>query len=193
MAKDTRNLLIAAAAELLDQGGPSAVTLREVGKRAGVSHNAPYKHFSDKEELLGAVAAREFARMMEEAGQRIGDGAAIDALKEAMAGYVRWAKAHPARFRLAFGAWTDEPEALSKAASGARAMLVGVVERAQADGDLPRGNAERMASLILALAHGASHLALGGHLSVAGKGGADPEGLLDDLFALLSRAGGAKG
>ena len=59
MASDTRDTLVAVAAQLLDEGGPEAVTLREVGHRAGVSHNAPYKHFADKEALLAAVAAFE--------------------------------------------------------------------------------------------------------------------------------------
>jgi AcrR family transcriptional regulator len=58
----TRDALIDAAADLLTTGGPAAVTLREVGRRAGVSHNAPYKHFADKEELLAAVAARDLDR-----------------------------------------------------------------------------------------------------------------------------------
>ena len=62
MVPKTRDALVAAAAQLLDEGGPEAVTLREVGHRAGVSHNAPYKHFADKEALLAAVAARELDR-----------------------------------------------------------------------------------------------------------------------------------
>ena len=56
-----RNAILDAAAELLDSVGPDGVTLRAVGERAGVSHNAPYKHFRDKEALLAAVAVREFA------------------------------------------------------------------------------------------------------------------------------------
>ena len=58
----TRARLIEAAAALLEEGGPGAVTLREVGRRVGVSHNAPYKHFADKEDLLAAVAAAELRR-----------------------------------------------------------------------------------------------------------------------------------
>jgi hypothetical protein len=56
-AQPTRETLVSAAAELLDRGGPDAVTLREVGHLAGVSHNAPYKHFAGKESLLAAVAS----------------------------------------------------------------------------------------------------------------------------------------
>src|ERR1700677_3914321 len=62
MASSTRDALVDAAVQLLDEGGPEAVTLREVGHRAGVSHNAPYKHFTGKEALLAAVAARELRR-----------------------------------------------------------------------------------------------------------------------------------
>ena len=64
-AAATRRALLDSAAELLDGGGPGAVTLREVGARAGVSRGAPYRHFADKESLLTAVAA--------EGWQRVGD------------------------------------------------------------------------------------------------------------------------
>src|ERR1700754_2432495 len=64
-AAATRRALLDDAAELLDSGGPDAVTVREVGARAGVSRGAPYRHFSDKESLLTAVAA--------EGWQRVGD------------------------------------------------------------------------------------------------------------------------
>jgi len=64
-AAATRRALLDDAAALLDSGGPDAVTLREVGARAGVSRGAPYRHFADKESLLTAVAA--------ESWQRIGD------------------------------------------------------------------------------------------------------------------------
>ena len=64
MAHGTRysHILVAVAAELLDQGGPAAVTLRDVGRRAEVSRNAPYKHFASKEDLLAAIASRELTR-----------------------------------------------------------------------------------------------------------------------------------
>ena len=55
----TRNSILRAATKLLDQSGPDGVTLRGVAQIAGLSHNAPYKHFQDKEALLAGVAARE--------------------------------------------------------------------------------------------------------------------------------------
>ncbi|WP_074063640.1 TetR/AcrR family transcriptional regulator [Rhizobium etli] len=55
----THDTLIQAAANLLDDGGEQAVVLRAVGHAAGVSHNAPYKHFHNRDALLAAVAATD--------------------------------------------------------------------------------------------------------------------------------------
>ena len=51
-----KTALLEAALGLIREVGPTAFTLREVARRAGVSHNAPYRHFRDREELLAAVA-----------------------------------------------------------------------------------------------------------------------------------------
>ena len=48
---------------LIGEVGPRAFTLREVARRAGVSHNAPYRHFASKDELLAEVAAEGFDRL----------------------------------------------------------------------------------------------------------------------------------
>jgi hypothetical protein len=56
---------------------------------------------------------------------------------------------------------------------------------AQAANQAPVGDPERVAALVLALAHGAADLALGGHLARNGKGHASAEDLIDDLFALF--------
>lgn len=178
-------MLVAAAAELLDQGGPLAVTLREVGNKAGVSHNAPYKHFRNKEDLLAAIASRELNRQAHAMTARIAAKRPIEALRSLMRGYVRWARAYPQRFRLTFGTWTTDSPELAAAAARSRGELIAIAKAAQTGGELPSGNPERIAYLMLSLAHGAVDLALAGHLSSAGKGAADPEMLVDDLIALL--------
>jgi AcrR family transcriptional regulator len=186
MDSDTRTLLVAAAADLLDRGGPAAVTLREVGRRAGVSHNAPYKHFKSKEDLLAAIASRELDRQSRAMGAAASrTGRPIEKLRRLMHGYIRWARAYPQRFELTFGTWTRDSQELGAAASRSRARLIDLAHAAQRAGELPPGNPERIAYLMLSLAHGAVDLALAGHLSAKGKGAADPEMLIDDLFALL--------
>lgn len=101
--------------------------------RAGVSHNARYKHFTRKEALLAAVAAGELTRQ----------GAAVataTTLRSLLHVYVGWALAHPARFRLVFGAWSTGSEERAAAAETARAVLIALVAEQQRAGRLPDGD-----------------------------------------------------
>jgi hypothetical protein len=59
----------------------------------------------------------------------------------------------------------------------------------QAGQTLPAGDPERLAALVLAVAHGAVDLSLSGHLSTTGKGHANPQDLVDDLLDHLRRTG----
>jgi len=182
MAESRRETLIEAAAQLLDQGGPAAVTLRAVGKAAGVSHNAPYKHFDSKEALLAAVAGRELRRPSQTL-----DVGPFERLWAGLRLYAAWAVRHPERFSLTVSRWTEENAAFAAAQAEARADWVTLVFAAQAAGRLPPGDAERMTALLLSTAEGAVNLALTGRLSKTGPGHASPEDLIDDLFVSLSR------
>jgi AcrR family transcriptional regulator len=189
MAPSTREALIDAATRLLDRGGVQAVTLREVGRRAGVSHNAPYKHFAAKEALLAAVAARELARQRATLAATISRARSPEAiLRAAIHQYVAWAREHPARFKLVFGSWSTDSEELALAADAAQTLLVGIVGDAQEAGALPGGDPVRLASLLRALAHGAADLASAGHLQPKGKGHASADQLVDDLLDYLREA-----
>jgi AcrR family transcriptional regulator len=182
----TRELLITAAADLLDAGGKEAVTLREVAHRVGVSHNAPYKHFANKEALLAGVAAAELTKLGEElAALRKGDLPENEVLRATLREYVAWALAYPARFQLVFGVWSAPFEDLVVAAEFSRSTLLAIVEAAQQAGQLPPGDTERITSLLQAVIHGAVDLTVSGHLAAGGKGNADPDGLVDDLLHYL--------
>ncbi|WP_280264458.1 TetR/AcrR family transcriptional regulator [Nocardia wallacei] len=186
MPPTTRDLLLDSALRLLDAGGVETVTLREVGIGAGVSHNAPYKHFASKQALLAAVAARELSERATEfaaIAQRYPDPAEV--LREVLHSYIAWALSRPARFKLVFGSWSVESPELAEVAHNAQQALVALVARAQAAGTVPAGDPERLAALLRALAHGAADLAAAGHLSAEGKGHADPADLVDDLLAYL--------
>src|ERR1700692_2342998 len=60
---DLRRAIVTSALELLRETRSTEFSLRELARRAGVSHNAPYKHFADKRELLAAVSAAGFERL----------------------------------------------------------------------------------------------------------------------------------
>src|SRR5262245_6595104 len=59
---DLRRALLGAGIALARDGGPDAVVLREATRRAGVSANAAYRHFADRDALLGEVVSRAQAR-----------------------------------------------------------------------------------------------------------------------------------
>lgn len=108
-----RDALVDAGVELARAGGPEAVVLRSATRAAGVSHNAAYRHFADRDALLRAVCERCMSRLallMEERVDAVGaqDGHGdpvatawlrLDALGRA---YVEFATSEPGWFRTAF-------------------------------------------------------------------------------------------
>lgn len=183
----TRDALVAGATALLDQGGVDAVTLREVGRRAGISHNAPYRHFADKEALLAAVAAREldeYAALLRGSS----GGNAPPSLEAAIRAYVGRALDYPARFRLVYGPWSTESADLERSAAAAGTLLVDTVVAEQRRGSLPGGPPGRVADLIRSTAHGAIDLALAGHLSKHDELPTTPQELVADFLAILRRS-----
>ena len=189
MPKDTNERLIDAAVELLDRGGPPAVTLREVGKLAGVSHNAPYRHFADKEDLLAAVATRELRKQAASMSAARKMRSTRLALRTAVREYFDWARIYPARFALVFGSWSKPNSELREAARYTLSLLVEIVRKGQDQGELPRAKPERLAALIHAVAHGSAALEFSSHSSGRSKMASSPEVLLDDLLRYLSRPG----
>jgi AcrR family transcriptional regulator len=141
---DLRAELLRTAGEMLEKEGLASLRLRELARRAGVSHNAPYRHFPDRESLLAALAAEGFERL----------GAALQSRprREMGEGYVEFALAHPQRFRLMFGGLVQLEHRDRRAYEA--------LQKAFADlGD----QAPYAAAAAWALVHGLSHLLLDGH------------------------------
>jgi len=156
---DLHAALLRAAAEILEQQGLGALSLRAAARRAGVSHTAPYRHFSDREALLAALAAEGFARLAEALEQASRSGA--QARGEA---YVRFALAYPQRYRLMFGGLL-RPEAHPELARAAARAYAELIRTFAFVGDARR--AEVAAAAAWALVHGLSQLLLDGHLTRA--------------------------
>jgi AcrR family transcriptional regulator len=96
--------LLAAVEQVVQERGPAAITLREVARRAGVSHAAPAHHFGDKAGLLTAYAIEGFEELRHRL-QTAGDAAAQGGLSPFAAiglAYVRFAIEEPARFAVMF-------------------------------------------------------------------------------------------
>ncbi|MFF4501544.1 TetR/AcrR family transcriptional regulator [Streptomyces sp. NPDC001401] len=71
-----RNRLVDVGVDLVAREGAQALTLREIARRAGVSHGAPRRYFPTHLELLSAIARRGFAELAERATAATGDGTA---------------------------------------------------------------------------------------------------------------------
>ena len=104
--------LVRAAVELAREKGEAGVVLREVARRTGVSHNAAYRHFADREQLLAAVAHEAFAGLSAAMARRVREvgeeGTPQDRararLREIGRAYVEFALAEPGLFAVAFAA-----------------------------------------------------------------------------------------
>lgn len=128
---DLRRALLDAAARLVATEGAARVSLREIAREAGVSHAAPYHHFTDRESLLAEVAARGFDAMGEALAQGAGVGDASSSplarLQGAGVAYMRFAAENPELYRLMFGGLLSDRSrygGLQSAADGAFAVLL---------------------------------------------------------------------
>ena len=160
---DLRAALLAAAEAELATKGIEQFSLRAVAKRAGVSHAAPAHHFGDADGLLTALAAEGFTRFL--ATQRAHEAAAPpgqpDRLVAAGLGYIAFATAHPALFRLMFASQRPDfaAPALQQAARAAYQHLLDNIAEIRAIPD-PREDPAALtdATAAWAIVHGLADL-----------------------------------
>ncbi len=160
-----RAALVEAATALIAERGPDGFTLREVARRARVSHAAPYRHFRDRDDLLAAVVEQGFDGLRRAVTRAKSSPASpLEALRRAGIAYVNYAVAHPARFQVMFRMELDAEKypAARTAAEAAFESLVAAVAACQQSGDLPGSRPRVFATIAWSLVHGIAHLAIGG-------------------------------
>jgi AcrR family transcriptional regulator len=100
---DARNALLGAARRLLERDGAAGLSLRQVAEQAGLSRQAPYNHFINKEALLAELVAEGYVQLKQEveraAAANSDPGARLAAVAEA---YLAFAQRNPMVFRLMF-------------------------------------------------------------------------------------------
>lgn len=159
-----------AALELLETQPAASLSLREVARQAGVSHNAPYHHFGDRRQLLkrlAELAQKRHLETQEAAVERATDPTArLLAMGQA---YVEGAAAHPNAFNAIFdpeictpGSPTPE---MAPLIARNEELLARLVAEAWPDAD-EDGRAARAAAL-WGLVHGLATLVIAGHLPMA--------------------------
>jgi AcrR family transcriptional regulator len=126
---DLRRAILSAAVDAITAVGSANLSLRDVARRAGVSHAAPVHHFGDKAGVLTALAEEGFDLLAEALT------AAGDDFAEAGVAYVRFAVAHPAHFEVMFRPDTHHRDDPALAAARARAGAVLARGAARKPGD----------------------------------------------------------
>lgn len=115
-ATDLRQRILDASEQLLETEGLAALSMREVARRSGVTHQAPYHHFADRETILAELVTRgfqELARRLARANERHGNSRQasdrVGAATEAGQAYVGFAIDHPGVFRIMFRSEVCDP------------------------------------------------------------------------------------
>jgi AcrR family transcriptional regulator len=173
---DLRRDLLDTALELIAREGPSAVSLRALARRLGVSHAAPANHFPDKAALFTAIAVEGFGRLaeaIEEGVRQLGpDATAGQRFRAAGQAYTGFALAHPAHFAVMWQRdllHQDDPE-LVAAGDTTFELLLGSVRDIQSEGWAAGRDPQAVAYLAWSVVHGLAALWLGGSLQRGQRG-----------------------
>ncbi|WP_432828807.1 TetR/AcrR family transcriptional regulator [Dactylosporangium sp. CA-092794] len=183
-AAATRAALVRAAAQLLAEGGPEAVTLRAVGALAGVSRGAAYGHFEDKEALLTQIAVDGWTAVAD-ALERLGADAGLSAterLEQALIAFIDVARHQPHLYAQMFRTPTGDPQAVVRAAERSQQAFLAIVRPVVGAEDV-----RAQGALLMSSAHGIAGMELSGHLAKE-KWSVTGNELIVRLVAALRRA-----
>jgi AcrR family transcriptional regulator len=179
---DLRRAVLDAALDVIAASGPGAISLRDLARRAGVSHAAPAHHFKDKAGLLTAIAVEGNEMLAESLSQALAEDRT--GLIDLGVRYVRFALEHPAHFEVMFRPdlyHRKAPELLA-ARERTGSLLRGTVEAMSEDKRGPDAGLAQLAAW--SIAHGFVNLTRGGNLDRT-IGDRDPEEVFRSLAEVL--------
>ncbi len=162
---DLKNALIAAGIEILSKEGVAGLSLRKVARKAGVSHNAPYAHYADKQALIAAIATAGYEKLylkLMDVVQHYSDDPARQ-LVEASWAYVEFALAETDHFKITFSGVVEKEKdypAFVEVAQKNFQQVVEIIAACQQAGLLPEGPADLLALSVWSLLHGLVSLIL---------------------------------
>ena len=174
-----RAALVETGTAMARELGPDGIALREVARRVGVSHNAAYRHFADREALLNAIGAVGMELLTEAMEQRLADvpddldpvTRAQQRLRAVGRAYIEFALAEPGLFRTAFMSQADaagsEESASSEHDGGPYALLNKVLDELVEVGYLAAERRPNADVVCWSGVHGVAVLHLDGPLRLA--------------------------
>jgi len=165
---DLRNALLEAASDLIRERGAHGLTLRAVATRVGVSHTAPYRHFTDKMSLVAALSAEGIRGMtdaMRDEVATVEDPTPLVRYQLIGIAYVMYAYRNPEQFRVMFDDAVSDRERFPdvyEAKEECYQLLRSAIVDAQAMGTIRPRDPDEFALLSWSLVHGLSKLVLNG-------------------------------
>jgi AcrR family transcriptional regulator len=166
----TATQILAVAADLLETGGAEAVTIRRIAAEVGVTPMALYRHFSDREALLTALADDSFARLGGEWSEVAWSGDPDDDLDTALGRYLDFALARPRLYAFLFvdrrGGGRRFPEDFADNASPTLRLIVEALGAGMSSGRLRDDDPLECALLIAAELQGLVAMYLGGRIAM---------------------------
>jgi len=167
---DVRAEILKASLDLMNTGGLGALSMREVARRAGVSHQAPYHYFDDRESILAELAGNGFEQLYDYMVSALGHAGDRSSKVRALGrAYVRFALNNPEIFKLMFRCeMVDIPRYPAAKAKADRTFNI-VAETLGAHGSTVNKGDPDLAPVIAAwsMAHGLATLLLEGKLGMA--------------------------
>lgn len=166
---DLKNALIKAGIEILAQEGVGELSLRKVAQKAGVSHTAPYAHFTDKQALIAAISTEGFRLLhgqVAAATHMYADDPARQLMETAWT-YVQFALHDPDQFKIMFSSVLEKekeyPDFVAMSQSNFQQVVV-VILACQQAGILRAGPPELMTVTVWGAVHGLIALLLEGQI-----------------------------
>lgn len=189
---DLRRALLDAALEMVTLEGAGALSLREVARRAGVSHAAPYRHFPSKEALIAAMAEEGFRRLHAAMRERSAPHGADPGrgFLEAGVGYVLFAVENPAHYRVMFSGLLGDGAAfpaLECEAGAAFELLIQALTACQQAGLVRAGEPAELAVAAWSGVHGLAMLLIDRQLAPTGTGPEQAEALARFVTGVLAQ------
>jgi AcrR family transcriptional regulator len=166
---DVRRRILRASRTLIEREGLSALSMREVARRAGVSHQAPYNHFADRAAILGALVEEGFVILHDRLVKAL--SVHSDAPSRIRAGarcYVEFAVQHPAYYRLMFRPELvdlDKCPGAMEAGDSTFKLFTNAVEESVAQGMPAEPSLDALIALCWSVCHGLATLILDGPLT----------------------------
>jgi AcrR family transcriptional regulator len=173
--RNLREECVEEAFAIVGEAGVAGLSIREVARRLGVSHQAPYKHFQSAEALLAEIVRRTFVQFAGHLEARPATGRAKADLRTLGEAYLQFARAHPLHYRLMFETTVPHAERYPETIAAARhafGILWRAIERAQHPSRPARQKASRMDALFVwATVHGLAGILQSSALPQLGFGG----------------------